>query len=227
MTKSTSVAVIDYGMGNLHSVSKALQKVAPDAEVWVGDDKKKILAADRVVYPGVGAIRDCIGEIQRRGLDDVITEVARNKPLLGICVGMQGLMRHSEENGGIDCLGVFPHNVVRFAENTIDEKGDTFKVPHMGWSEVRQVAHSNGDVHPLWQSIADGSRFYFVHSYYVPAGATAEDCPEAAGLCNYQSDVIAAIARDNIFAVQFHPEKSHRDGLQLLQNFMNWSGETP
>ena len=220
MTQHVDVAVIDYGMGNLHSVSKALQKVAPKAQVWVGDDPDVIRNAARVVYPGVGAIRDCIGEIAQRGLDEVILEVATSKPILAICVGMQGLMRHSQENGGIDCLDVLPCEVEYFGDNFHDGDGTALKVPHMGWNTVHQTLGANGQSHALWRGIADNARFYFVHSYCVRASR----CDNLAGVANYGFDIAAAVARDNIFAVQFHPEKSHRDGLQLLENFMHWDG---
>lgn len=216
MSKSVDVAVIDYGMGNLHSVAKALAKVSPGARVEVSDQPSVINAAKKVVYPGVGAIRDCIGELKKRGLDALVLEAAQSKPLLGICVGMQGLMRHSRENGGVDCLGVFDDDVLFFGDafaHLQDAAG--LKVPHMGWNRVRQLRG-----HPLWQGIDDGARFYFVHSYYVAADSSA-DC---VGVADYGVPVAAAVARDNVFAVQFHPEKSHRDGLRLLENFMNWDG---
>jgi len=220
MTTAVDVAVIDYGMGNLHSVAKALQRVAPKANVWVGDDPTIIRRANRVVYPGVGAIRDCMGEVRRRGLDEVIVEVARSKPLLGICVGMQGLMHHSSENNGIDCLDVFPNEVVFFGDAfakdaCLSSAQQRLKVPHMGWNTVQQC-----HPHPLWKGIKNNARFYFVHSYFDGA----KSCLSTVGITQYGLDIAAAIARDNIFAVQFHPEKSHRDGLQLLDNFMQWDG---
>ncbi|MGB5324133.1 MAG: imidazole glycerol phosphate synthase subunit HisH [Pseudomonadales bacterium] len=216
MSKRVDVAVIDYGMGNLHSVAKALARVAPGARVEVSDDAATIRTARRVVYPGVGAIRDCIGELQRRGLDALVLEAAQSKPLLAICVGMQGLMRHSRENGGVDCLGYFDDEV-RFFGDAFAGAADCvhLKVPHMGWNQVRQLS-----AHPLWHGIADGARFYFVHSYYVDA----TQCAECVGATEYGVAVAAAVARDNVFAVQFHPEKSHRDGLRLLENFMRWDG---
>ena len=217
MPQSYDVAVIDYGMGNLHSVSKALQHVAPDASVYVGHDSDIILKAARVVYPGVGAIRDCIGEVKKLGLDEVILELTKNKPLLGICVGMQGLMAHSSENEGVDCLGFFDYPVENFSDHFVDRTDATaLKVPHMGWNHVEQRAP-----HKLWNGIEDQACFYFVHSYFVPA----EKCPEAAGVVNHGVDAVAAIARDNVFATQFHPEKSHQDGLKLLENFMGWDGD--
>ena len=219
--KAVDVAVIDYGMGNLHSVVKALQHVAPNASVWLGDDPEIIRHARRVVYPGVGAIRDCIGEVKRRGLDQLIIEVAQSKPLLAICVGMQGLMRASSENGGVDCLNVFPYQVEFFADTLHNSEPHSalhaLKVPHMGWNTVKHTAQ-----HPLWNGIKDNARFYFVHSYFVAASG----CDNAVGVTDYGIQVAAAVARDNIFAVQFHPEKSHTDGLQLLNNFMQWDGSS-
>ena len=216
MPANYDVAVLDYGMGNLHSVSKALQHVAPGARVYVGADAETILAAERIVYPGVGAIRDCIGEVRRLGLDQVVQEAASSKPLLGICVGMQGMMRHSSENGGVDCLGLFDYNVEYFSDHFEgQEKAQQLKVPHMGWNSVSQSRP-----HKLWKGIDDGAHFYFVHSYFVPA----HGCAEAAGVVTHGLEAVAAIARDNIFATQFHPEKSHADGLRLLENFMHWDG---
>lgn len=228
MANPVDVAVIDYGMGNLHSVSKALQHVSPNANVWVGSDPDVIRNATRIVYPGVGAIRDCMGELKARGLDQIIIEVAKTKPLLAICVGMQGLMMHSDENNGVDCLGLFPDRVEFFSKDVITNAGDSsqksanektgspvLKVPHMGWNQVAQSI-----AHPLWNKIDDLARFYFVHSYFV----SAQNNRCVAGTTDYGTTIAAAMARDNIFAVQFHPEKSHKDGLQLLDNFMQWDG---
>lgn len=214
MSKST-VAVIDYGMGNLHSAAKALEHVAPDARVVVTHDAETILSADRVVFPGVGAIRDCVGEILRLGLDAVVREAAQSKPLLGICVGMQSMMTHSQENGGVDCLDLFPGEVKFFGDNLKDAAGEKLKVPHMGWNQVQQVR-----AHPLWHDIPDQSRFYFVHSYYV----TVADDALITGRGEYGVPFVATLGRDNVFAVQFHPEKSQKSGLQLLKNFMEWDG---
>lgn len=215
MNKNT-VAVIDYGMGNLHSAAKALEKVAPGAKVVVTADADTILSADRVVFPGVGAIRDCMGEILRLGLDEVVREAAKNKPLLGICVGMQSLMTRSEENGGVNCLNLFDGQVKFFGEDLRDARGEKLKVPHMGWN---QVWHTRP--HPLWHDIADGSRFYFVHSYYI----RLDDEHLMTGRCEYGVPFTAALGRENVFAVQFHPEKSQNAGLKLLQNFMEWDGQ--
>lgn len=209
-----TVAIIDYGMGNLHSVSKAVEHVAPDTRVLVTDNAEQIRSADRVILPGVGAIRDCMAEIRRLGIDSLVKEVSADRPLLGICVGMQALMSRSEENGWVDCIDLFPSEVRFFGDN-LTEHGERLKVPHMGWNEVRQTMQ-----HPLWHDIPDGDRFYFVHSYY----AEAEGNTDIAGRTHYGVDVAAAVARDNIFAVQFHPEKSARAGLQLLKNFTNWTG---
>ena len=209
-----TVAIIDYGMGNLHSVSKAVEHVAPDTQVLVTDNAEQIRSADRVILPGVGAIRDCMAEIRRLGIDELVREVSADRPLLGICVGMQALMSRSEENGWVDCIDLFPSEVRFFGDN-LTENGERLKVPHMGWNEVHQTMD-----HPLWHDIPDGDRFYFVHSYY----AEAEGNPDIAGCTHYGVDLAAAVARDNIFAVQFHPEKSARAGLQLLKNFTNWTG---
>ncbi len=209
-----TLAIIDYGMGNLHSVSKAVELVAPDTRVLVTADPAQIREADRVILPGVGAIRDCMAEILRLGVDDLVREVSADRPLLGICVGMQALMSRSEENGWVDCINLFPAEV-RFFGNDLEEGDARLKVPHMGWNEVYQTTD-----HPVWHNIPDGDRFYFVHSYY----AEAEGNPDITGRTHYGVDLAAAVARDNIFAVQFHPEKSHRAGLQLLKNFVQWTG---
>ena len=213
---SGTVAVIDYGMGNLHSVESALQHVGAE-QVVVSHDAEVLRAADRVVFPGVGAIRDCMAEIRRLHCDRLLDTALReqHKPVLAICVGMQALMQRSEENGGVDCLGLIDGDVRFFGSPLHDADGQRLKVPHMGWNEVTQCRP-----HPLWQGIADRERFYFVHSYYVHA----VDRELVAGRVEYGVEVDAALARDNLFAVQFHPEKSHRAGLQLLRNFLDWDG---
>lgn len=210
------VAVIDYGMGNLRSVSKALEHVGSGVGVRVTYDPELIRRADRVVFPGVGALRDCMTELARLGLDEVIRECAATKPFLGICLGMQALLEFSEENNGTPGLGILPGRVVGFPVPFIDVATDErLKVPHMGWNEVHQTR-----THPLWAGIAQDSRFYFVHSYYaVPANAE-----QVAGTVHYGRDVTVALAKENIFAVQFHPEKSQHAGLALLANFMSWDG---
>lgn len=213
----TTIAVIDYGMGNLRSVSKALEYAAAGAHVIVTFEPEQILRADRVVLPGVGAIRDCMGELKRLHLDDVIKEAARDKPFLGVCLGMQALLDFSEENDGTSGVGILPGRVLRFdADAKNPATGEPLKIPHMGWNQVCQTK-----AHPLWKGIAQDSHFYFVHSYYV-APATPEFI---AGTTSYGLDFASAIARDNIFAVQFHPEKSQRAGLALLANFARWDGQ--
>ena len=210
-----TVAVIDYGMGNLHSVAKALEHVADGTRVLVSADPEILLAADRVVLPGVGAIRDCMAEIRRLGIDQVVAEIVHNKPLLGVCVGMQALMAHSAENGGTDALGILPGRVEYFGQALAAIGRDDLKIPHMGWNQVHQTA-----AHPMWRGIAQDSRFYFVHSYYVePAGQEM-----TAATTEYGVQFTSAVMRDNVFAVQFHPEKSQQAGLQLYANFLRWDG---
>jgi glutamine amidotransferase len=213
LNAAADIAVIDYGMGNLRSVSKALEHVEPAANVAVTSDPAVILAAERVVFPGQGAARDCMREIDLRGLRNVIMEAAETKPFLGICMGLQVLFDHSEE-GNTPCLGIFKGEVTRFPNEAMhDQTGDKLKVPHMGWNNVFQAAH-----HPLWLGIEDGSRFYFVHSYFVqPASREI-----IAGFAHYPFPFTCAVASDNIFAVQFHPEKSADAGLSLLGNFITW-----
>jgi len=209
----TSIAVIDYGMGNLRSVSKALEHVAPDAEVQVTSDPELVRQAERVVFPGQGAMPDCMREMEARGLRPALLEAARTKPFLGICIGLQMLFERSEE-GDTPGLGIFPGRVKRFPPQLMkDAQGNKLKVPHMGWNEVMQA-----EPHALWRGIADASRFYFVHSFYVEAGN-----PElVAGYSIYAFPFTCAVAQDNIFAVQFHPEKSQAAGLALLANFVTW-----
>lgn len=207
------IAVIDYGMGNLRSVSKAVEHVAGDAEVRVTDDVAWIANADRVVFPGQGAARDCMAAIGQHHVRQAILDAARHKPFLGICMGLQVLMTRSQENGGTDLLDLFPGQVVRFAADMPGDNGLHLKIPHMGWSCVDPVAE-----HPLWDGIAPGSRFYYVHSYHV----VPEDQSLVAATTDYGVRFNCAIARDNLFAVQFHPEKSADAGLQLLKNFVNW-----
>ena len=213
------IAVVDYGMGNLRSVSKALEHVAPTKTVLVTSNPDDIAQAERVVFPGQGAMPDCIRELDARGLRSAVIAAAHNKPFLGICIGLQMLFEHSEE-GNAAGLGLFKGNVKRFAaEDMIDSQGAKLKVPHMGWNQVYQVPQSGSVVHALWRGIDDGARFYYVHSYYVQPG----DDTIVAGYSNYPDRFTCAIAKDNLFAVQFHPEKSANAGLQLLNNFVNWS----
>lgn len=206
------IAVIDYGMGNLRSVAKAIEHVAGDARVVVTADAREVAAAARVVFPGQGAMPDCMRELEARGLREAVIQAAASKPFLGICVGEQMLFEYSEE-GDVPGLGIFPGEVLRFpAEKMVDRDGARLKVPHMGWNTVWQKPH------PLWRDIVDGARFYFVHSYCVQH----VDPQLTTGTCDYGIPFTCAVGRDNIFAVQFHPEKSARDGLQLLKNFVEW-----
>jgi len=199
------IAVVDYGMGNLRSVAKALEHVAPDAEIAVTADAQVIRAAERVVVPGQGALPDCMRNLAASGAREAVLEALRAKPYLGICLGLQMLFEHGDE-GDTPGLAVFAGRVPRFAATQL-------KIPHMGWNQVLQE-----HAHPLWAGISDCSRFYFVHSYY-PAPA---DRALSAASCVYGFPFTCAVARDNIFAVQFHPEKSQSAGLQLLSNFVRW-----
>ena len=209
------IAVVDYGMGNLRSVSKALEHVAgKDQKVSVTSSPADIAAADHVVFPGQGAARDCMLELGQRDLIEPVLKAAKEKPFLGICMGLQVLLSHSEENGGIDCMGLYAGDV-HFFGNKIDQKENLLKIPHMGWNNVYHT-----QPHVLWEGIEQGSRFYFVHSYYVEP----HDKSLIAGETTYGINFTSAIAHDNVFAVQFHPEKSAADGLQLLENFTRWNG---
>ena len=214
---SSVIAVVDYGMGNLRSVSKALEHVAADnQQVIVTSDADEIARAERIVFPGQGAARDCMKHLDDRALTEVVLQAAHEKPFLGICMGMQVLMRHSEENGGIKCMDMYAGDVRAFADESLQSQMQSLKIPHMGWNKVAQKQS-----HPLWQDIADGSRFYFVHSYYV----SPDDEALVAGTTEYGIEFVSAIARENVFAAQFHPEKSAHDGLQLLKNFCRWQGK--
>ena len=208
------VAVIDYGMGNLHSVASALEHVGA-TEVVVSHEPQSILDADRVVFPGVGGIRDCMEAIRRLGCDQLLDQVLSvdRKPVLAICVGMQALMSRSEENGGVACLDVLPGKVAFFGEAHQSDDGERLKVPHMGWNNVKQLTD-----HPVWHGIKDDARFYFVHSYFVDMS----DPNEVIGRCDYGQYFAATFARDNLVAAQFHPEKSHLAGLRFLRNFLQW-----
>ncbi len=212
---SQTIAIIDYDMGNLHSVAKALVKVVDrSSRVIVVTEPKQLLAADRVVFPGVGAIKDCMCTLQARDWVFAIEQALQQKPFLAICVGLQALMQHSTENEGVDCLGFFSgqvqHLSVQMPANV------SLKVPHMGWNQV-SIERS----HVLWNNISNLSRFYFVHSYFVKAQTL--DVRQATVEYGHQFDCV--LAKDNVFAVQFHPEKSQRHGLQLLQNFVQWKVE--
>ena len=208
------IAIIDYGMGNLRSVAKALEHVAPQAQVRVTHDRHEILQADRVVFPGQGSIRDCMSELAHWDLVEVVREAALGKPFLGLCLGPQALLEFSEENGGVACLNVLPGRVTWFGDLRDPATGERLKVPHMGWNQV----HQTGD-HPLWRGILQDSRFYFVHSYYLQP----TDESMVAGRTDYGSAFASVLARSNIFAVQFQPEKSAQAGLRLLANFVDWN----
>ena len=210
----SSVAVIDYGMGNLHSIAKAIQHADSDVDVRIVSDPDAVLEADRIVFPGVGAVGDCMQALNNTGLAAVIRKIAHEKPLLGICLGMQALLTDSEESGGTACLSIIPGHVRRFPEDLKNSAGERLKIPHMGWNQVKQ------NPHPLWENIQQNSRFYFVHSYYV----VPDDVSVVSGTSDYPDSFACALAKANIFAVQFHPEKSQSAGLQLLKNFLQWDG---
>ena len=267
------IAVIDYGMGNLRSVQQALRTVAPEASIVVTDDPHEVAMAARVVFPGQGAMPDCMRELDARGLRVAVLQAARSKPFLGICIGLQMLFDHSAE-GDVAGLGILPGKVVRFAHDLRDDQGSKLKVPHMGWNQVQRInnplrpqgegtvapsplggglgrglggksdrglktdplpnplpvgegamaASAGGgsprvDAHPLWQGIDQDARFYFVHSFYVQP----KDAALVQATTCYPQPFVCAVARDNVFAVQFHPEKSQSAGLTLLKNFVNWN----
>jgi imidazole glycerol-phosphate synthase subunit HisH len=207
-----TIAVVDYGMGNLRSVSKAVEHVANGKSVAITSDPVVVQNAERVVFPGQGAMPDCMRELDARNLRAAIIDAAKNKPFLGICIGMQLLFDHSEE-GDTPGLGLFKGQVKRFAEKLLDNNGNKLKVPHMGWNQVFQAQN-----HALWADIPDATRFYHVHSYY----AAPQNYAVMAGETEYPNRFTSAVARDNIFATQFHVEKSAQAGLQLLRNFVNW-----
>lgn len=216
------IAVVDYGMGNLRSVSKALEHVAPNKTVLVTSHPDEIMQAERVVFPGQGAMPDCIRELDARGLREAVIFSAKNKPFLGICIGLQMLFERSEE-GDVAGLALFAGHVKKFAQNDMHifnpetQQNEKLKVPHMGWNEVYQSSN-HAAPYALWQNINDGERFYYVHSYYVQPTETKV----IAGYSEYPKRFTSVIAQDNLFAVQFHPEKSAHAGLQLLTNFVAW-----
>ena len=201
-------------MGNLRSVAKALEHVAPSATVRITSDPAVVKVADRVVFPGQGAMPDCMRYLRESGLEDAVRAAAASKPLLAVCIGEQMLFEHSEE-GDTAGLGLFPGAVVRFRDEAMRAAdGVRLKVPHMGWNRVRQV-----QPHPLWNGVADESWFYFVHSYYV----VPQNDALSAGISDYGGTFTCAVARDNIFATQFHPEKSAAAGLRIYENFSRWA----
>jgi imidazole glycerol-phosphate synthase subunit HisH len=211
-----TVAVIDYGMGNLRSVSQAVMhaaRTADDVKVIVTADPREVMAAERIVLPGQGAMRDCMRELHDSGLQDAVLDALRNKPVMGVCVGMQMLLDHSQEQD-TPGLGVIHGRVRRFAlDGRTQPDGSRFKVPQMGWNRVQQA-----QAHPLWQRVPDNAWFYFVHSFY----AEPAEARHSAGITEYGTRFTSAVARDNIFATQFHPEKSANDGLMLYRNFLQW-----
>lgn len=214
-----TVAVVDYGMGNLRSVSQAVMHVAAGegVDVIVTSRPEEVRAAERIVLPGQGAMRDCMRELTDSGLRDAVLEAATTKPLMGVCVGMQMLLDHSEEQD-TPGLGLIPGRVKRFRlEGRIQPDGSRYKVPQMGWNQVSQTMHA-GQVHPIWAGVPDGAYFYFVHSYYT----APSDPRHTAGQTDYGESFTCAVARDNIFATQFHPEKSAAHGLALYRNFLHW-----
>ena len=208
------IAVVDYGMGNLRSVAKAIQHVVPNETVEITSDAETIRRADRVVFPGQGAMPDCMRYLNDAGLDGVVREAAASKPLLAVCIGEQMLFERSDE-GDVAGLGIYAGRVIRFDESKMQQPGGgRLKVPHMGWNRVRQQR-----AHPLWEGIPDDSWFYFVHSYYV----VPTDRRISAGESTYGTSFTCVVASDNIFATQFHPEKSSAAGLRIYQNFTRWN----
>lgn len=208
-----TIAIVDYGMGNLRSVAQALQHAAPHAHVALVTTPEAIVAAERIVLPGQGAMPDCMRSLRESGLFEAVIEASRNKPMLGVCVGEQMLFEHSDE-GNTPGLGLLPGKVVRFAlEGRVQEDGSRYKVPQMGWNQVRQTRP-----HPLWAGIPDGAYFYFVHSYHVAPSDPAHTVGETV----YGDPFTSAVAAGNVFATQFHPEKSAEHGLRLYRNFVDW-----
>jgi glutamine amidotransferase len=208
------IVVVDYGMGNLRSVAQALSAVAPEADVRISGEAADIDAADRIVLPGQGAMRDCMKSLRESGVEEALLRAAKTRPMMGVCVGEQMLFDRSEE-GDTPGLGLLPGQVVRFAlDGRLQPDGSRFKVPQMGWNRVRQVR-----AHPLWDGIPEDSYFYFVHSYYAVPG----DAADTIGETDYGAPFCCAVAKDNVVATQFHPEKSAAAGLRLYRNFVHWN----
>ncbi len=207
------IVVVDYGMGNLRSVAQALRAVAPEADIVISGEAAAIENADRLVLPGQGAMRDCMNSLREAGIEEALRRAAASKPLLGVCIGEQMLFGESEEGG--EGLNLLPGKIVRFRlDGQLQEDGSRFKVPQMGWNQVRQTSP-----HPIWQGIADDAYFYFVHSYHVQPEQSAHSIGETV----YGASFCCAVARGNIVATQFHPEKSAAAGLQLYKNFVHWN----
>ena len=210
---TNKIVVVDYGMGNLRSVAQALRAVAPEANVLISGDVTEIDSADRIVLPGQGAMRDCMASLRESGVQEAVLRAAASRPVMGVCVGEQMLFDVSEE-ADTPGLGLLPGKVVRFQlDGRLQDDGSRFKVPQMGWNRVKQVRR-----HPLWDGIADDSYFYFVHSYF----AEPEQDADTIGATDYGAPFCCAVARDNIVATQFHPEKSADAGLRLYHNFVHW-----
>lgn len=211
-TQQKLITIVDYGMGNLRSVAKATEHVAPaNSQVIISNQVADIHNADSVIFPGQGAAKACMKALDNSGLEQALIEAAHSKPFLGICMGLQVLMQHSQENDGVNCLNIIEGDVVRF-----NPKDNELKIPHMGWNQVHQT-----QAHPLWHKIPQDARFYFVHSYFVqPVNPNI-----TVGITEHGQTFSAAVAQGNIFAIQAHPEKSADCGLQLLKNFTNWSGQ--
>lgn len=208
------IVVVDYGMGNLRSVAQALRAVAPEKDILVSGAASDLKEAERIVLPGQGAMPDCMASLEKSGLKDALLDAARKKPVFGICVGEQMLFDWSEE-GDTRCLGLLPGKVVRFRlDNRVQPDGSRFKVPQMGWNRVKQV-----NPHPLWEGIADNSFFYFVHSFHV----VPDSLEQMVGETEYGMPFCSAVSHENIFATQFHPEKSADMGLRLYRNFIHWN----
>lgn len=210
-----TIGVIDYGMGNLHSLGKALERVSSGQRIVISYDPDELRACDKLVLPGVGGVRACMSELRRLELNDLVREAAKQKPLLGVCLGMQVMLEWSDENDGVPALGLVPGKVVRFPDPAPGAQ-PRLKVPHMGWNRVTQSVK-----HPIWKDVPDESWFYFVHSYH----AAPRHAKDTIGTTEYGHRFAAAVAKDNIVAVQFHPEKSQGAGMTLLSNFVSWEGK--
>ena len=211
---TNKIVVVD-GLGNLRSVAQALRAAAPEADILVSNNAQDIDAADRIVLPGQGAMRDCMRSLRESGAEEALLRAVKTRPVMGVCVGEQMLFDESEENEGTPGLGLLPGKVVRFQlDGTLQADGSRFKVPQMGWNRVRQTR-----AHPLWEGVEDGSYFYFVHSYYAVPDQSADTIGEA----DYGGMYTCAVARDNLVATQFHPEKSAAAGLRLYRNFIHWN----
>lgn len=211
------IAIIDYGMGNLHSMAKAVERVSDGAHVFLSCDAESLRRADKIIFPGVGAIAPCMAELSRLGLDTALKDAAASKPMLGVCLGMQAMLEHSDESDGVSGLGLIAGNARRLPDTNTNADGENvkrYKVPHIGWNNI----HQEND-HPLWQDIAQDSQFYFVHSYHAVPG----DNTNVAATTKYGQPIVTAITHENIVAVQFHPEKSQNVGLRLLANFIDWN----